>query len=92
MTSAVALALNSDVQEIRAVLLDPIAAKVEDAVAVASIVLRHPVAKVAVARMGTSVPVTQGISVRMRDIRHAKIMISAAVSLNASSDPFQLIK
>jgi hypothetical protein len=45
-------------------------------------------AAVAVAITDTSALVTQEISARMQDIRHAKIMISAAVSLSNTNLAF----
>jgi hypothetical protein len=82
------LSLTSDVREILAVLLDPTAAKAEDAAAAVNTAFRHPMAGVAVAITDTSALVTQEISARMQDIRHAKIMISAAVSMSNTNLAF----
>jgi hypothetical protein len=80
ISSAVALALTLGARAIPVVLLDPIAARVEDAVAVANIASRRPVVQVAVAPMERPAPVTQGISVLLQGIRRAKATISAVVS------------
>jgi hypothetical protein len=64
MTSAVALSLTLDVREIPVVLLDPNAAKVEDAVTAPNIVFRRPMVKVVVAPMEKSAVAIQRVGVQ----------------------------
>ena len=73
---------------IHVVLLDPNVAKVEGVVAVATIASRRLVVRVAVALMERSAPVTQGIGVLIKDIRRAKATITAVVSSEYESGPF----